>query len=256
MNKRFGKIQVATLVAGIIIGAFLILAASKGKQAGQTTRTESNLVAGRHQNMIEPLVPYVNQVLTELDKVSDERRFVLDIIAKEITVRLSHGSDAKLTFICTHNSRRSHMSQVWAQTAAYYFGLDKVSSFSGGIEATAFNIRTVAGLRKAGFSIVATTQQENPVYLIQFANDRAPTPAYSKAYNSGDNPKEDFVALMCCSEADKTCPVVEGATSRFAIHYIDPKASDDTEEETSVYDARCREIAREMFYIMSHVKKI
>ena len=253
-NKRFGKISVATLFAGIIVGGLLMLAALGRKESGQTARTESNLVDAEQQNLIEPLVSYVNQVLAELDNISAERRFLLDQIAEDITERLSQGSEAKMTFICTHNSRRSHMSQIWAQTAAYYFGLDKVSSFSGGTEATACNIRTVAGLRRAGFSIVAATQEENPVFLIQFACDRAPISAYSKIYNSGDNPKEDFVALMCCSQADRTCPVVEGATSRFAIHYVDPKACDDTEEETSAYDARCREIACEMFYIMSRVK--
>jgi hypothetical protein len=57
------------------------------------------------------------------------------------------------------------------------------------------------------------------------------------------------------SKADKECPIVFGAVYRFAIHYVDPKECDDTEEETEAYDSRCREIAREMFYIMSNVRK-
>ena len=47
--------------------------------------------------------------------------------------------------------------------------------------------------------------------------------------------------------------MVDGAQSRYAIHYVDPKECDDTSEELSAYDARCREIALEMFYLMSKV---
>lgn len=207
-------------------------------------------------NLIEPLRPYVSGVVSELGKVPSERRIMLEKIAGDITVFLEEGKDARMTYICTHNSRRSHMSQLWAQTAACYYGLDNVYSFSGGTESTACNIRTVTALRRSGFSIVNTTGQgDNPVYLIQFSDKQPPIRAYSKVYNADANPKKDFIALMCCSKADRTCPVVEGACSRYPICYVDPKACDDTPEETAAYNARCRQIAREMFYIMSNVKR-
>ncbi len=203
--------------------------------------------------LIEPLRPYVKQILGELDQVSAQRRARLDEIAAEIATRLKYRKSANLTFICSHNSRRSHMSQLWAQTAAHYYGFDKVHSFSGGTEATACNTRTVTALRKVGFSVVSTTTGENPEYLIQYSDARPPVRAYSKLYDARGNPKEDFIALMCCNKADKTCPIVLGATSRYALHYVDPKLCDDTAEETATYNERCREIAREMFYIMSRV---
>jgi len=212
---------------------------------------------GNLTNLVEPLRPYVSEIVSELGKVSSERRTILDKIAKDITTFLNDGKDARMTYICTHNSRRSHMSQLWAQTAACYYGLDNVYAFSGGTESTACNIRTVTALRRAGFSIVNTTgEDENPVYLIQFSDGQPPIRAYSKLYNADSNPKKDFIALMCCSKADKTCPVVQGASSRYPICYVDPKACDDTAEETAAYNARCREIAREMFYIMSNVKQL
>jgi len=209
------------------------------------------------ENLIEPLRPYVNEIVLELANVSSERRFILDKIANDITKFIENDKEARLTFICTHNSRRSHMSQLWAETAACYYELDKVHAFSGGTETTACNIRTVSALRRVGFSIVNTTgQEENPVYLIQFSEKRLPIRACSKVYNADSNPKQDFIALMCCSKANKACPVVEGASSRYAICYVDPKDSDNTTEERSVYDERCREIAREMFYIMSKVRNM
>ena len=206
-------------------------------------------------NLLPPLQPYVKAVVNELRTIPAERKAVLGEIALNIAAQLEVGKVAQLTFICTHNSRRSHMSQIWAQTAAYYYGLDKVHAFSGGTEATACNCRTVAAMRRVGFDIEDATAGDNPVYLVRYAEDRPVIRAYSKLYNADANPKRDFIALMTCSVADKTCPVVQGAVSRYAIHYADPRLCDDTPIETAAYNERCGEIAREMFYIMSEVRR-
>jgi hypothetical protein len=197
----------------------------------------------------------VKEVANELSMVSAERRVVLGEITADIVAQLKSGKPAQLTFICTHNSRRSHMSQIWSQTAAYYYGLDNIHAFSGGTEATACNCRTVAAMRRAGFDIEDATAGDNPIYVVRYAEDRPAIRAYSKLYNADGNPKRDFIALMTCSVADRTCPVVKGASSRYAIHYVDPRLCDDLPTETTAYNERCREIAREMFYIMSEVRK-
>jgi len=220
---------------------------------GSAAFAAANSLSGA--NLIEPLRPCVSQVADEKDGVSPERKALLDKIAATIASRLKQGNDANLTFVCTHNSRRSHLSQIWAQTAAYYYGLDRVYAFSGGTEKTACNHRTIAALRRAGFSIVKSTENKNPVYLVQYSDSRPPVRAYSKIYNSDDNPTKDFIVFMTCSQADKTCPLVTGALARYALLYVDPKVSDDTPEEASTYDARSKEIAREMFYMMSKVRK-
>jgi len=219
--------------------------------AGCSTTSKTNANA----NLLPALRPYVDSVAGELNQVSTERRVVLDAIATDVEAQLRAGKPAQLTFICTHNSRRSHMSQIWAQTAAYYYGLDNVYAFSGGTQATACNCRTVAAMRRVGFDIEDATTGDNPIYLVRYAADRPVIRAYSKLYNGDPNPKKDFIALMTCSVADKSCPVVEGASSRYAIHYVDPRLCDDTPTETTAYNERCREIAREMFYIMSVVKR-
>jgi arsenate reductase (thioredoxin) len=215
-------------------------------------------VAGQSRtnaNLLPALLPYVNEVARELDMVSAERKVVLGAIAADIVARLEAGEAANLTFICTHNSRRSHMSQIWAQTAAYYYGLDKVHAYSGGTEVTACNCRTVTAMRRVGFAIKDATTGDNPLYLVSYAADRPPIHAYSKLYHADANPKRNFIALMTCSSADKTCPVIEGAIARHAMHYADPRLCDDTPTETTAYNQRCREIAREMFYIMSKVAR-
>ncbi len=229
-----------TLVAIALIGIFC---------AGCSTarRPQSNA------SLLPPLRSYVDEVANNLDAVPAERRVVLDKISEAITARLGQGAEAKLTFICTHNSRRSHMSQIWAQTAAYYYGLNKVSAFSGGTQATACNCRTITAMRRAGFAIEDATAGDNPLYLVTYAANRPPIRAYSKLYHADANPKRDFIALMTCSSADQSCPEVKGAIARYAIHYADPRLCDDTPTETTAYNERCREIAREMFYIMSRV---
>jgi hypothetical protein len=111
-------------------------------------------------------------------------------------------------------------------------------------------------MRRVGFDIEDATTGDNPIYLVRYSPERPVIRAYSKRYNADSNPKQDFMALMTCSVADRSCPVVEGATSRYAIHYADPRLCDDTPVETTAYNERCREIAREMFYIMSEVRKL
>ena len=206
-------------------------------------------------NLLPGLRPYVDEVADEMSAIPDERKVVLGEIAATIAARLEDGHDADLTFICTHNSRRSHMSQIWAQTAACYNGLERVHAYSGGTEATACNCRTITAMRTAGFAIQDATAGDNPLYLVKYAADRPPIRAHSKLYNADGNPKDGFIALMTCSAADKSCPAIEGAVARYAIHYTDPRLCDDTPTETTAYNDRCREIAREMFYIMSEVRK-
>lgn len=219
--------------------------------AGCATAPRSGPGAG----LLPSVRDYSQDVVLHLDQMPAERQEVLTQIATNIAARLKRGEEVKLTFICTHNSRRSHMSQIWAQTAACYYGLDRVHAFSGGTEVTACNCRTVTAMRRAGFVITDVTAGDNPVYLVQYATDRPPIRAYSKFYAADANPKQGFIALMTCSSADKSCPVVEGAVARYAIHYADPRLCDDTPTETTAYNERCREIAREMFFLMAEVRK-
>jgi arsenate reductase len=211
--------------------------------------------AKTNAGLLPALRPYVDEVAQDVNAVPPERKAVLDEIANTISARLEAGKPAHLTFICTHNSRRSHMSQIWAQTAAYYYDLDQVSAYSGGTEVTACNCRTITAMRRVGFDINDATAGDNPIYLVKYAEDRPAIRAYSKLYNADSNPKSDFIALMTCSSADKSCPIVKGSVARYPIHYVDPRLCDDTPTETTAYNERCREIAREMFYIMSQVQR-
>lgn len=205
-------------------------------------------------NILETLHPKVTQVTSEFDQIPVERQRELKKVALFVRSKLQAGEDPQLTFICTHNSRRSHLSQVWAQTAAAYYDVSGVKTFSGGTEATACNYRTVRAMRRAGFSVANSTPgAENPHYLIQYSEEASPIEAFSKVYSEDGNPDSNFIAVMTCSHADKNCPIVEGSLMRVAVPFVDPKVSDGTDKENATYDERCHQIAREMFYLMSQV---
>lgn len=214
----------------------------------------ANAISAAPTDLLETLKPMVTQITSEYDQIPAERQRELKKIALFVRSKVQAGEEPQLTFICTHNSRRSHLSQIWAQTAAAFYGVPGVKTFSGGTEATACNYRTVRALRRAGFSVSNSTPGEkNPQYLVQYSEEAAPLKAFSKVYHKDGNPTSNYIAVMTCSHADKNCPIVEGSLMRVAIPFVDPKASDGTDQESSTYDERCRQIAREMFFMMSQV---
>jgi protein-tyrosine-phosphatase len=200
------------------------------------------------------LTDYLENLNAEFSEIEEDRRTDLRKMADYITRKRASEIEANLVFICTHNSRRSHMAQIWAQTAAHHLGITGVSTYSGGTAATAFNPSAVAAMRTAGFKIKQKDTTSNPVYTVSFASGVPPMEAYSKKFSDPANPEEDFCAVMVCSQADEACPYVPGAEKRFSIPYEDPKAYDGSPQESEKYNERSRQIAREMLYLFSRVK--
>jgi hypothetical protein len=227
-----------------ILTAALVLAGSLAMNASQAAEAD----------ILPTLQPLVSRVTQEYSQIPADRQQELKKIALYVKSKNAAGEPAQLTFICTHNSRRSHLAALWAQTAALYYGVPGVKTYSGGVEVTALNIRAVRAMRRAGFSVVDSTGGTNAVYLIQYSEKQPAMRAYSKLYSAEGNPKDNFLAGMTCAQADKNCPIVEGSSVRVGIHYEDPKDSDGKPEEEATYDERCRQIAREMFFAMSQVK--
>ncbi len=207
-------------------------------------------------------MPIINEVEAKIiqlkntfELIPNERKELLNQFAEYISQKLKDGKEVKLTFICTHNSRRSHISQIWAQTAAEFYGISNINCYSGGTEATAFNPRAVNSMRNAGFKIEKKNDSDNPVYLVYYSDDKDPIECFSKVYSDKFNPQKDFAAIMTCSDADENCPVVFGAEARFPIRYEDPKEFDGTELEEQKYTERVEQIGREMIYSFANVKK-
>jgi arsenate reductase (thioredoxin) len=71
-------------------------------------------------------------------EISAERKEILQVLIDYIKSKRKAEAPIRLHFICTHNSRRSQFSQIWAQTAADYFQIP-AQCYSGGVEVTACN---------------------------------------------------------------------------------------------------------------------
>ena len=192
-----------------------------------------------------------DQILRDVDPMT-ERAGHLAEIAKAIRASLDAFGHAKLLFICTHNSRRSQLAQVWAAVAAHWYGIDGVQSFSGGTEVTAFHPNAVEALRQSGLEI-AIGSGANPLYQVSFSPDSPPLHCFSKHFGHPDNPSSEFIALMTCAEADAGCPIVPGAWKRMGLSYEDPKISDGTDLAEETYFNRSLQIAREQFAIFSQI---
>ncbi|MEP6806104.1 MAG: protein-tyrosine-phosphatase, partial [Flavobacterium sp.] len=110
-------------------------------------------------------------------------------------------------------------------------------------------------LEKSGFKIKKLSEANNPVYAIKFSENGTPVIGFSKTYNDDFNPVNGFAAIMTCSQADGDCPFIAGAEKRIPVNFDDPKAYDDTPQQTEKYQERNLQIAIEMFYIFSQIKK-
>lgn len=195
------------------------------------------------------LQQYLDARAHERNLIPQERQEALLELAAFIRQEQLAGKKPELIFICTHNSRRSHMAQLWMAAAMAYYNAGEIATFSGGTEVTAFNPRAVKALREAGFKVESDASKTNPVYKVRWSATREGANCFSKHYAHESNPKQEFGAVMTCSQADEACPVVFGAAARFSIAYEDPKLTDGTAAEAARYAERCRQIAREMLFV-------
>ena len=192
-----------------------------------------------------------NKVIPGIDGIPDDRKEMLQKLTEYIK---ASDEPVNLTFICSHNSRRSHLSQIWAQVAATYFNLPHVHTFSGGTEVTSFNHRAVATIARTGFLIsMDDNDDNNPIYHLRFSDEGDPMKCFSKLYNDDSNPTKGFAAIMTCSDAEQNCPFIPGTSARISLPYEDPKEADNTPKEKERYSERSLQIAVEMFYVFSQV---
>ena len=198
---------------------------------------------------IEELIKGLNP-----ETISSERKDVLQALTEYIQSKVLNNEVVRINFICTHNSRRSHMSQVWAQAMASYFHIRNVFCYSGGTESTALYPMIAETLQSSGFQIKPISKNENPVYSIKYANNAHPIIGFSKKFDDDFNPKSEFVAIMTCDSANEACPFVPGAEKRIPITFEDPKAYDNTPQQAEKYSERSLQIATEMYYVFHQLK--
>ena len=202
------------------------------------------------------LYPKIDAVIAgfKVIEISEERQQLLQSLIDFIQEKKDANKEIRLNFVCTHNSRRSHLSQIWAQTAAYFYNINNVFCYSGGTEPTALFTMVAETLKNTGFIVTIISEGENPIYTIKYSANEHPIIGFSKTFDSDFNPESSYAAIMTCSQADKDCPFIPGAEKRIPITYEDPKAFDNTLLQARKYMERSLQIANEMFYVFSKIK--
>ncbi len=195
----------------------------------------------------------LKKLISSLDcsTISKERKEILHPFIQLLKEKKEQQSIINLQFICTHNSRRSHLSQIWAQTIADYFNFPTIHCYSGGTEQTALFPQIVETLKSNGFQINAISEGKNPIYCIKYGENATPIIGFSKTVQHNFNPATNFIAIMTCSQADKECPIINGAEARISIPFEDPKLFDNTPQQQEKYLERSIQIATEMYYVFS-----
>lgn len=193
---------------------------------------------------------------TQYDQIDFDRKVQLIDLSEIITQELNFNKSVDLNFICTHNSRRSQLAQIWIRAAASNFGIHSINTFSGGTEATAFNHRMVDALIREGFEIEKLDESENPKYKLELSSQEDQNIYFSKKYDHELNPQSGSLAIMVCDAANESCPVIHGAKEKYSLTYTDPKAFDDSPKEEKMYTEKVYEIGREILFLMENTAAI
>jgi arsenate reductase len=181
--------------------------------------------------------------------ISDKRKLALQPLIDYISAKKEAEELIRLNFICTHNSRRSQLAQVWSFVLSNHFDLN-VESYSGGVEVTAFFPAAIEALKASGIEI-NRAGGVFPKYKVRYNYNEIN--CFSKLYNNALNPTEGFAAVMTCSDADRNCPLVSGAEKRIPMTFEDPKAFDDSPKKQEKYKERSLQIAGELYFVFNSI---
>lgn len=243
--------------------------------AGDDVRLESNEILREldretpesRKRLFPKVQAHAALLATGFDQISDRHLEAGKELAEWIAENYRPGQPLDVICVCTGNSRRSMFGATMGNIASAYYGLPEVRFYSGGTHPTACNSRTIAALRDIGVEIQATGEEAprgepntaNPIYRMRWGkSDGRPTfemREFSKKYDDSLNPGKGFAALMVCSEADGSCPVVKGAAIRISLPYFDPKVYDDSAFESAKYAERRDDIGRTMLAVMLQARQ-
>ena len=206
-------------------------------------------------NKLYPILfNYARDLYPEYVKIPFERKAILEEIANYIIGAQQLDSSGKIIFIETDHLARSILVHAWAVAASYYYGIENVNIYSGGINAPGISQNAIIALEKAGFIIYKIKEENNPEYEIKYSYSVKPLIIRSIKYNDKSNPNVNFGAIIVCPNADINIPVVKGNNFRTPLYYFDPSAYDGTSDASDLYLEKSKEIATEMFYLFYVIK--
>jgi hypothetical protein len=207
-------------------------------------------------NKLYPILnEYVRDFPKEFRKIPEERRFRLNEMVYFLEGQYQNNAPWQITFISTNESTVGQMAKAWSKAAAYYFGFKNFEPYSGGIKPGEISVRTIVALEKAGFIVYKSHINEVDVYRIKYSFNLEPVIAFPKKINHTKNPGNNFMAVILDGNADLNINNVRGTYDRLFLEYEDPKGYEGSDLENQKFNESCRQVAVEMFYVFSQLKK-
>ena len=183
-------------------------------------------------------------------RVDPTRRPALRSCAAAIARQLDARGEVSVVAVCTHNSRRSQLAEVWLAVASAAAGLGGVSVCSGGSDPVAVAPGAIAVLRERGFRVEADTADANPRLRVRGHGIERELYAKPLGEAVAGVPLRGGVALMVCAAADAACPPVPQVGYRARLPFADPRHADGTPGEAAAYRAASDRIEAEMRWLV------
>ena len=207
-------------------------------------------------NALYPILnEYVRDFPQEFRKIPEERRYRLNEIVYFLEDQHKHKAPWQITFISTNEASISQMAQAWSKAASYYFGFVNFESYSGGLKPERISTETIISLEKAGFIVYKSDVNDMEVYRIKYSYNLEPVVAFPKKIDHRKNPGDNFAAVIVDENADLNITNVKGTYNRLFLRYDDPIGFKGSEMEEDRFNQTCKQIAVEMFYVFSQLKK-
>ena len=163
----------------------------------------------------------------------------LELIANELNKKIKETN--VLVFLCTHNSRRSQICEVWGSIFSLIYKKEILINSAGTIKTSVhkeiFNV-----LKKCGVSVNENEEIAFKNLLIKLK---------SKTLDQIDAKK--FIAIMTCSDAEKSCPIDSRSVKNINMFFKDPKVYDNTKYMEEEYLKTNSNIAEELNYIFKRI---
>lgn len=183
---------------------------------------------------------------TKTPHLSPARLRALRSCGRALARAVQGSGSAVALAVCTHNSRRSQLAQVYLALALAEAGVADVRVDSAGTEVTAVASGIVGVLRERGFDVDGDYTVGNPRLAVR--GHGLALELWSKTLDEALTATDGapVIAIMVCAAADDHCPYVPGAVYRARLPFDDPKRADHTPEAPAAYREAAEAIEAEM----------
>ena len=200
---------------------------------------------GQQIRFNDELDEFCKTSIKEFNAIPVERKAILEKAAELLSKK------PYILFTCQTNSRRTLLLQVWAQTAFYYYGINR-SSFSIGDTISSIYPGLVNIFKESGFTYHEFGSEDPKGYIIS-TSKKYPKNIIVPKKDLGKIDTSKVIIVSICFTGEKS--VIASNTEHISIPYESPKMFEKTPNENQKYFVLNKQISIEMFYMAQKTKE-